>query len=261
MKIAGKEGLYNKLVFEVRYQHGMVYLDRCGTTANRIMMTYPDWVTREGSVNPQNAPLIHTSTGIQFNFGPLKYDFSLDQPVNQALQRKDIDAFIEQVESVSRIVHEELELNSFIREGFRIWYIFDMRSEDEANQWIKSLHAFRVDPSLADAFQGSLEAAGHTAVINTSERKYRITVHTVERLERLDLGNLSTLPRSLPRKQREAMLERLKAKNRLRLNPQYAAAIDIDAYIDEPIEVVPQDFITQSLDLIEAKLPNTFQRG
>jgi len=260
MRVAGKEGLYHKLVFEVRYQHGMVYLDRCGTTANRIMRTYPEWVLQDGSANPQNAPLIHTSTGIQFNFGALKYDFSMDQPTNQAVLQSDIDTFVDQVAALSAIVHEELELSSFIREGFRVWYIFDMASEDEANQWIRNLRPFNIESSLADAFGGTLEAVGYTSIINTSERKYRISVNTVERLERLDVGNLSILPRSLPRKQREALLEQMRAKKRLRLNPHYAAAIDVDAYIDEPIDVVPQDFITQSLSVIEEKLPSAIQR-
>ena len=82
MDITGKTAIYHKLVFEVRYDHGFVYLDRCGTTADRIMSTYPEWILRGESVNPQNAPLVNLETGTRFNFGPHKYDFSLDQPIN-----------------------------------------------------------------------------------------------------------------------------------------------------------------------------------
>ena len=260
MRIGNKEGLYNKIVYEVRYQHGMVYLDRCGTIANRIMMTYPDWVVQEAP-NPQNAPMLHALSGIRFNFSALKYDFSLDQPVDQVLTKTDVEAFIDQAARLAAIVHEELELTSFIREGFRIWYIFDMNSEEEANRWIRDLGVFDVNQSVSDAFHGTIEAVGHTVIVNTNERKYRISVNTAERLERLDVPNLSVLPRSLPRKQREALLEQMRAKKRLRLNPQHAVAIDVDAYIEEPIEIVPEDFLDQSFETIDASLPRALKGG
>src|SRR2546428_5334668 len=122
MKVAGKRAIYHKLVFEVRYEHGMVYLDRCGTTANRIMATYPDWMIKEEAINPQSAPLINLATGTHFNFGTQKYDFSLDQPINKdaELTSDDISQFISQVESVSQIVHEEFELKNFVRKGIRV---------------------------------------------------------------------------------------------------------------------------------------------
>ena len=66
MRIIGKEAIYHKLVFEARYEHGLVYLDRCGTTADRITSTYPDWILKEEGVSPQGAPLIHLETGTHF---------------------------------------------------------------------------------------------------------------------------------------------------------------------------------------------------
>jgi hypothetical protein len=259
MKIRDKDALCNKLVYEVRYQHGMTYLDRCGTIANRIMMTYPEWVLQD-SPNPQNAPMIHPLTGMQFNFNPLKYDSSLDQSVDKALGRDDIETFIDQVEGLSTVVHEELELKTFIREGFRIWYILDMESEHQANQWITNLGVFRVSPVVPTAFEGEIEAAGHFVIVTTNERKYRISINPAERLERLDVGNLTVLPRSLSKRQRQVLIEKMKAKRQLRLNPQHAVAIDVDAYVEEPIEVVPRDFMTRSVEVIETALPKAFRR-
>lgn len=264
MKIAGKTAIYHKLVFEVRYEYGLVYLDRCGVTANRIMAAYPEWVLKE-EANPQNAPLINVVTGTFFNFGALKYDFSLDQPINKdaAITPSDINEFISQVESISQIVHEELELKSFVREGFRVWFLFGTESEADSQKWISSLESSRIAPSVTNAFQGTLESEGHVAVISARERKYRIAINPVERLEHLDLGNeaLRVLPRKLPQKQREALIAKLKAKKRLLANPEFAVMIDVDAYVDRPIEVVPGDFIHQSLETIEHSLPMAFFGG
>lgn len=265
MRILGKDAAYHKAVFEVRYEHGMVYLDRCGTTANRIMATYPEWVIRDDAVNPQSAPLTNALTGALFNFGTQKYDFSLSQPVGKdvALTRRDLATFSSQVEGVARIVHEELGLHHFLRLGFRIWFMFPTDSEQESNRWIRDLGVCSVTPEVSKAFGGQLESEGYVLLVNGADRRFRIAINAVERLEVLDLGveALTALPRRLPKKQREALLEKLKAKQRVLSNPETGVMIDVDAYVEEPIEVDPADFITQSLSTIEEKLPRALCGG
>lgn len=258
MRIAGKDAVIHKVVFEVRYARGFVYLDRCGSTTDRIMTTYPEWVAREEGINPQGAPLVNVQSGTHFSFGPLKYDFSLDQSIREelALVRADLDRFIGEVSSISTIVHEELELNQFVREGFRIWYLFGVTSKNEAEKWISDLGAFMTAPSVARAFDGELEAQGHVAVIRAPDRKFRIALNVVERMGHLDLGGeiLKMQPHNLPRGQREAMLKQLKAKRRVLVNPEMAVMVDVDAYLEDPVDIDAADFISQSLEMIERQL-------
>jgi hypothetical protein len=216
------------------------------------MDSFPEWVLAdEGAVNPQNAPLVSLSSGSQFNFGSLKYDFSLEQPINAeaGLTQDDIDVFISQVDSVGRIVTEELDLKNYLREGFRVWYVFGANSEDHANKLLSGIKAFQTDPILAESFSGQLESEGHVAVIAAKDRKFRIAANVVERLEQLNMGaqSLKVLPRKLPKKQREAFLQQLKDKRRVLANPQFAVMIDVDCYLDNPIEIAPPDFIRKSL--------------
>lgn len=265
MHIFGQQANYHKLVYEVRYDHGFMYLDRCGTTSNRITQSFPDWIVSAPNVNPQNAPFTHAIKGIKFNFGPLKYDFSLDQRINAetALRREDIDDFVQEVESVSAIVHEELELSRFIREGFRVWYTFPTKSEAESLDWICKLRGISVQENLPRAFSGILESLSYIVVIKSHERKFRVTVNAVERTEQLDLGSetLRTLPRNLSKKQREHLLDQLRMKHRLLVTPQSAVMIDVDAYVDDPIEISAEDFIPESLKQIEQSLPIAFTGG
>jgi len=265
MRIAQTEAIIHKAVFEVRYARGFAYLDRCGSIMNRIMSTYPQWVLKGEGVSPQNASLVNVESGVHFSFGPLKYDFSLDQPISKevALTREDIIRFVEEVASISRVVHEELELKYFVREGFRIWYLFGVSSETEAEKWISGLGAFSIAQSVAGAFNGDLESQAHVAFIKGSDRKYRIAVNTVERIGQLDLGNeiLKAQPRSLPRGQREALLKQLEAKRRVLSNPGTAVMVDVDVFLDDPIEVDPADFISQSLEVIEQRLPIALTGG
>lgn len=262
MNLRGIKALYHKVVFEVRYDHGLTYLDRCGTTANRIMAAFPEWVLTDEGPNPQNAPLVSLSSGAQFNFGPLKYDFSLEQPTNSetGLTKDHLEAFTDQVDLVGRIVQAELELKSFSREGFRVWYVFGATSEKHANQLLSGIQAFHLDPIVTEAFSGELESQGYVAVIAGKDRKFRIAANVVERLEQLNVGpqSLKTLPRRLPKGQREALLEQLKAQKRVMANPQFAVMIDVDCYLDNPIEIAPTDFIDKSLEILEGALPKLF---
>ncbi len=265
VRIAQTDAIIHKVVFEVRYARGFVYLDRCGSITDRIMTTYPQWVVKGEGVNPQNAPLVNVESGTHFSFGPLKYDFSLDQPISKdvALTKMDLDRFVEEVASISRVVHEELELKYFIREGFRIWYLFGVSSESEAEKWISNLGTFSIAQSVAGAFDGELESQAHVAFIKGSDRKFRIAVNVVERIGQLDLGSeiLKTQPRTLPKGQREALLKQLEAKRRVLANPGMAVMVDVDAFLDDPIDVDPADFIGQSLEMIERRLPVALAGG
>ena len=259
LKIRDQRAKYHKLVFEVRYDRGFLYLDRCGATANRIMATDPAWVIRGENVSPQGAPLVHAVTGTQLNFGVYKYDFSVDQPVGQeaALTQADVTAFITQVASIGPILHEELTLTTLRRKGFRVFYVFPFTSEDESHDWLRTLSAVTVSPTVSREFEAELEKQSHVLVLKSADRKFRISISPVERRETLDLGSdvLRTLPRSLPQGQREAVIAQARARNRILANAEFAVMIDVDVFIDDPIEVDAQAFLTESLKLVETRLP------
>jgi hypothetical protein len=265
MNILGRPALYHKLVYEVRYDQGFVYLDRCGTTANRIVQNYPEWIPNTQNINPQQAPFVHALTGIQFNFGPLKYDFSLDQRINSdaPISKEDVNDFVREAEAVSQIVNEELELSKFTREGFRVWYVFPTASDADSRDWICKFQGVSIQKEMPGAFGGSLESLGYTMVVDSEERKFRISVNGVERTEKLDIGSelLRQLPRNLPKNQREHLLAQLQAKRRLLVNPQSAVMIDVDAFIEDPIEIAPTDFMVESLKSIEKALPVALSGG
>lgn len=263
MKILGTTSTYHKFVFEVRYQHGLVYLDRCGTTMNRILKHDTNWVQKGDNVSPQGAPLINVLSGTQLTFGTQKYDFSMDQPVGKeaALTRHDIDSFVADVSAVSPLVHEELTLTQFLRKGFRIWYVFAATSEDESFAWIKKLKPLNTDPAIGTSLGGSIESTAYTLVVRAPDRKLRVSINPVERLETLDLGtaDLRTLPRYLSKDQRGALLKQLAAKRRVMVNPEFAVMIDVDVFVEDPIEIEGPDFIRESLDLVEQKLPQALE--
>jgi hypothetical protein len=268
VKILGSSPVYHQLVFEVRFDQGMVYLDRCGATVNRIIATDKNWVVKNqggAGINPQAAPLVNLANGTEFSFNTEHYTFSLTQPVAKeaALTKEDIASFTAEVDAISRIVHVELDLREFRREGFRIWYLFATETEEASENWISSLKAFTIGPQVTAAFKGKLESQSHVLVVATENRKLRISINAVERTENLDLGvqQLNVIPRRLPKQQREAILDILRAKRRVLANPNYGVMVDIDAYIEDPIEIAPADFIEESLRILEEHLPKALSGG
>jgi len=213
--INGKTAIRHKVVYEVRYWQGFTYLDRCGRILNRIVELNPDWVVRDAEVNPQGAPLANLRTGTRFNFSAAKYDFELEQVLGKelAIEQDDIDQFVEQAYLLSGIVHEELGLKEFAREGFRIWYLFAADSKEDSDTWISQLNVLSVD-TIAKAFEGTIQARGFTVVIAGKERKVRISVNSAERFAQLDLGDsiLQINPRALSKDQDKVLLQQLKPR-------------------------------------------------
>jgi hypothetical protein len=261
-RIKGKDGILHKLVYEVRYNNGFLYLDRCGLTAKRIMSTFPEWIVKSQDVSPQNAPLVSLANGAKFSFGALKYDLSMDQPMGRevALTENDVNGFITQADSVTRIVHEELELQEFTRVGFRMWYLFGGNSKEECEDWIDKLGIFKVEKSLTDAFSGNVQSQNHVVVLSGQDRNIRLAVNGVENLAQLDLGNeiLSIQAHKLSQKQNAMLIKQNKVRQRLRVNPSFATMIDVDAFVEKPIDAVAGDYIQESFRQIQEGLSKAF---
>ncbi|HHT9120178.1 MAG TPA: hypothetical protein ACFYD3_06515 [Candidatus Hypogeohydataceae bacterium YC41] len=263
MVIKGKSSICNKVVYEVRYKYGFTYLDRCGSTVNEIMKSASEWILSESSPNPQNAPLVSLRNGTRLNFSALKYDFSLEQPLgsDKDLEEEDTNEFTKQVDFVSSILNERLNLKDFTRVGFRIWYLFASPTKEDSERWISELlKEMPVDNSIATAFDGTIEAKNYIAIIAAKDRKFRISINGVERYAQVDLGEniLGLRASQLSRDQNKFLLDQLKAKKRIAKNPAFAAMIDVDSFVEMPKDVEARDFITESLRQIEGRLPNAF---
>jgi hypothetical protein len=251
MQIKDRKAILQKVVFELRYNYGFTYLDKCGRTINAIMREQPEWVIKNDTSNPQVGSLVSLRNGCSFNFSSFKYDFSLEMPLGRdhPLSDDELKDFVEQVDLLSRIVHDHLGLKEFNRIGFRAWYLFGCRDKEEAEQWLGSLSCYSISPKLSAAFGGQLESTGVAAVIAGTDRKFRAAFNVVERHAYLDLGEdlLQVRASSLSKEQKKHLQKQELVKRRMRSNPEYAALIDIDAFQEEPLTVDPRDFIETSL--------------
>jgi hypothetical protein len=263
MIIKGHQSICHKVVYEVRYKYGYTYLDRCGSTVNEIMRSNPEWIISESGPSPQNAPLVSLRNGTKFNFSTKKYDFGLEQPVgaDKELERTDMEEFIGQVDFVSSIVNERLGLKDFDRVGFRIWYLFPSKKKEDSETWISQLlKEMPIDNSIAKAFNGTIEVKNYVIIIASQDRKFRISINGVESDVQADLGDsiLGIRASTLSKNQDDFLRKQLRAKKRIRMNPQFAVMIDVDSFLEMPKDVDAKDYISTSVKQIEAQLPKAF---
>jgi hypothetical protein len=91
-----------------------------------------------------------------------------------------------------------------------------------------------------------LESIGLAVVIKGADRMFRVAFNGVEQIAQIDRGAelIAVNPRQLSKDQ-----DKVLKKQVLQRSSQFAAMIDIDTYLDDPLDPDPRDFIETSLQL------------
>lgn len=220
----------NKQVVELRYGLGHIYWDRCGRIINEVLSGSPEWAF--DSMKSGHCVMTRMDQNLQFVFGygTLHLMQTQDVRVTDLLPVKD---FAEIAESLAQIVIRVLELREFTRLGFRVWHMFETPSRYDANQAIARLKHFQFSERwgkvIAPTFSVEIEQPSRMLRVNLSsfEQEIRISPN-LERNERIQAKNL-------PTGQREARIEKLKAKYKVESFPQCGVLVDIDGWIEDPL--------------------------
>lgn len=247
--IRGRECIVHKVVYELRYHHGLTFLDRCGRTVNQIMKGHPEWTLLSDQPNPQNAPLVSMANSCQFNFNARKLDLSLERTLGEdPLTPDDIDQFSVQSEAISSIVVDQLGLTDFPRIGFRIWLLFATNSKQQSEAWLRDLGCFWINERVAAEFEGEVDAASVAVVVKANSRTHRIAFTGVERQAQLKIGDaiLNLRPRDLHKDQRKVLLEQQRIRSQMIRSPEHAAMIDVDTYQEDVMDCRAREFIATS---------------
>jgi hypothetical protein len=257
--IKGKAPILQKLAYELRYRQGYTYLDKCGRIVNLIQRDHPEWVLQADQVSPQNAPLVSLRNASVFTFSSVNLALGLEKPLGQGpLSPEDVDRFIDQADALTALVIDQLGVGQeqLTRIGFRIWYAFGCRDREDSEAWLRELGCYDVNERLPAAFKGALDALSVSVVIKGEDRYFRIVFNGAERQVQLDLGEaiLTVKPRDLREGQKKFLTDQLKAKSRVRQNPEWIAIVDIDCYQEDPQVLEVRDFLVSSWEQGLARL-------
>jgi hypothetical protein len=228
-----------KVVFELRYEHGHRYLDRCGETLLQIESRLPqEWIPQE--INPSQGSLINPAKDIVFNFNSYKLDASQDHP-------KDLKDFTAQVSALADVVCTNLDLNTFIRIGIRFYYFYPAESIERAEAMVRAANFGTLGPKLSSLFGSEATAQKHIFIFEDGRMGRRIEIGAVRReTGKVPASLLAVEPRLLPRGQRQALAQRLVDARMYSQDPKFAMQIDSDNYELEPESFSVGSFIERN---------------
>lgn len=254
--INGKEPLLRQMVFEIRYDNGYLYFDRCGKILNAIAKEAEEWVVG-GQVNPQSTQLYSLRNGSRLVFNASSCSVHMDRSGSENLIKdEDVSEFSAQTTTATSIVIDELGLQEFSRVGFRAWYHFACDSKQEADDWIRELGVCTVDERMITSYGGSLENLSLGLVISGADNRIRIGFDSIELPSQLEGGpdTINVRASKLPKDQKNFLRQRLKECRRVQISTRYAASIDFDGFLEETSTVNAADFIQNHYRLYMTKL-------
>lgn len=233
------DAVLHRLVFELRYNDGFVYLDRCGQTLNSLLREFPEWECAKA--DPSSGQLVHRKTNRSFTFGTAKLDLAQTQSPD-VVTIGPPQEFGNLCDGLATIVTEELGLCSFSRIGVRAWHLLGAKTREEADNAILGLGFLNQD-RMVSAVGGKPTAGSFSLTLEREHAFWRVAVTSVEQDVFTDPTALRRLARSRPRDQDRgqdrALRDKIRAERALKHVPPVAVLVDIDAYMEDP--PIPQD--------------------
>jgi hypothetical protein len=246
--LKGKEPFLRRLVCEVRFQDGQLYLDHSGRLLKKLVRDAA-WIISPDPT-PQGTILFHMVEGLRLSFSMHSASLDLDwSNADEVIDSDEADRYVARAEETLGFIADELEVTEFERLGFRQWYYFSFNTKEETEQWMRTLGLFSFSPNLLTSFDASPEAMGVSFVMQGQECHYRIALNGIERSAQLPMGdtNLNIRASAVSQKQRAVLLEALKQKRQKQINSSFATVLDIDTYRNEPRELDLNQFLGDCL--------------
>ena len=106
----------HQIVYELRYDYGYTYLDKCGAAMNDVLRANPGW--EHVGANPQQGALTDPKTHIRLTFNAFRINLIQEQSKDvQSLVS--VPEFAKLAQDLSLILTDRLGLQEFTRVGFR----------------------------------------------------------------------------------------------------------------------------------------------
>lgn len=133
-----------KVVFEVRYVRGYLYLDNCGKILNSILDKYPTF--KNISPDPLGGTsLIMSEHNISIRFLNDRTIVEVDYPDGLKIYR-------EVTNDIISFISKELEITTFTRVGNRFFYVVPIKEIEEANEIFRGAELFTIPDEKLSIF-------------------------------------------------------------------------------------------------------------
>jgi hypothetical protein len=231
-RIRGKEPVLKTAICAVEYDSGELYYDRMGRVLRQLNKSNRGWL-RNATVGVNQTQLLNPSNGLILNVAPSAAVLTLSTEGHpEAIETEAVAGFADQVSFAIGVIADELELEQFQRIGYRENFSFACASIEETETWLKDLGLVRADEALNTTF-GKHYAMTWALVFVGEECRYRLELRGTERSAKVPVGPGEVAVKDSVAKHlnRHELLKLLKAERHHQMDPEYAAVLDIDAFL------------------------------
>lgn len=239
-KIIIEDPVIHKLIFELRYNYGFTYLDRCGATLNDLLSSNPGWFSDQ--INPQSGIIHYPEKRLIYTFNTQRISFHQEQSERIATLIP-IKNFGNYANSLTGIVIDRLGIEDFSRIGFRVWRLFGTESFEKAREKIIQLGYVNTKIIKEKIGNNEIEEIGFNFIINTDIGKARIAITPIEQNIKIDPATIKHSKQKIhklpPENRKSALLNKIKLQKAIKNYPLFSILIDIDFFCEDP--PIPED--------------------
>lgn len=248
-----------KQVFEIRYERGYRYLDRCG----EALLIFEDLLPRETGKTWMPEEIV--PAGAKLKCPELDVILVFDT-ARMIVEQEPADVefdFPRLCNTAYSVISARFDLGTVIRMGCRRFFLSPVDSTEAAAQLSLRLSPIKGFPGLEPQkyHPRSIEL---TAVFETADEDegYRVSASPTVNAGAPDVldQRLLSPPRLLPSGQKEALLAQLQRRKQREKSPVAGVMIDIDYYWTRPVKVELKSFLDRAISET-ARLADAYAGG
>ena len=165
----------SRIVLELRYNDGFLYLDNCGATLLEIRKNYPEWEVSLASV--KSTVLRDKKRKMELAFNNRNIRFIQDEVDN-------LNQFKKVATQITPIFLEKLHIENFSRVGNRFFYHLPLNNVDEGNKIIEESGLIEIPKKKLSLFGEEFNKSSHTVYLNKGkEFQYRVEFSIIQRID------------------------------------------------------------------------------
>lgn len=170
--------LYQAVV-EVRYMKGYLYWDVCGRCIREINQESGNKIDFSELRAGECVLRFTEEKECQAKFGPRNMSVS-------GTKLKNVNRLKEFAPLIYEVLRRNLEFEQVSRLGFRVFYVLEKPSEDDAAAFVDSLKLWSVQAARCTAFGDVIQAREVTINVSSGREKTRIHIAPASRSDRED---------------------------------------------------------------------------
>jgi len=166
--------MLSKVIFELRYDEGYLYWDKCGVTLLDIKRNFPEW--KWEGISTELARLKDNTRNMElvFNYENIRF---IQNEVENLNQLKETTG------KITPLIVKNFEINKFKRVGNRYQYVFPLENPEQGKKIIRKSSLMVIPEEKLSLFGENSTKSNFVVYIENENYRYRIELVGIERVE------------------------------------------------------------------------------